>query len=110
MSSKMPKPKRTPGPLAERAIMLDLSDELAEYLTTVSRKLAPVLGGKDADYEGFCFIARDRKTQKIRAHVSMHVPNDRVATTYNGSDVEDLQLFVYAWANHTFINKMVRAK
>ena len=110
MNSKLPRPKKIPGPFAERAIMLDLADELAEYLTTVSRQLVPRLGGKYADYEGFCFIARDRKTQKIRAHVSMHVPNDRVSTTYNGSDVEDLQLFVYAWANHTFINKMVRVK
>jgi hypothetical protein len=110
MKKKKPTSKSPFRLNTERSTMYNLSEELADYFTTVSRKLTPKLGGKSADYEGFCFIARDRKTQKIRAHLSMHMRNDRVSTTYNGDDVEDLERFAHAWANHTYINKMVSVK
>jgi len=110
MSLKATRTTKNVVSLSDRAILLDLSEELAEYLTTVSKRLAPVLGGKDEDYEGFCFIGRDEKTQKMRAHMAMHTPGARLSTTYMGRDAEDLERFVHAWANHTIINKVARVK
>lgn len=110
MNSIVPKSKRSLGINGDRAILLDISDQHAEYLTTVARKLMPALGGIASEYEGFCFIGRDRKTQQLRATLTMHTPKERLSATFQSGDVEDLERFVHSWANHTLINQMVRAK
>jgi hypothetical protein len=110
MSGNEGRVKKTGHSSLDSALLLSLSDEIGEYLSTVSKQMAKTLGGKDSEYEGFCFIGRDRKTKKLRAQLVMNVHNDRISTTFNGSDVEDLERFVHAWANHTVINKMVRVK
>jgi hypothetical protein len=110
MDNMVAKSKKPIFPNTDRAILLDISDQHAEYLTTVARTLMPTLGGAESEYEGFCFIGRDRKTQKLRATLTMHTPKERLSATFQSGDVEDLERFVHSWANHTLINQMVQAK
>ena len=110
MSAKKATSKRSKPIVGEQAAITVISDELAEYLTLVAKQMKPIFGGKAEQYDGFCFIARDGKTNKIRAHLVMNVPNERLSTTFTGSDMEDLEQFVHAWANHSYITKMASAK
>lgn len=110
MGSITPKSVKSLRLNADRAILLDLSEEHALYLTAVAKRLMPQLGGDESEYEGFCFIGRDSKTQKLRATLTMHTPNERLSATFQSGDVEDLERFVHSWANHTLINQTVRVK
>lgn len=94
----------------DNALLVALAEEIGEYLSIVARRMTKTLGGEEKDYDGFCFIGRDRKTLKLRAQLVMNVRSRRLSATFNGSDVEDLERFAHAWANHTIITQNVSSK